>query len=193
MTTMLTGKTIRARQAKAAWPCRRGDGRAPRPRCRKFGGDTPTKNRARRPFRGRFEFAAGPKSAGSAHEKRGGEKSTGQALSCPQRTDRSVGKGWWQPGGDAERWRFASFSRLLVTPTAQNLIRVFFLRENLKSFSDGNWQGQRIHVIGAGAMGGDIAAWCAWHGFTVSLADMKAEPLAGADKARRRFVQEDRA
>ena len=76
----------------------------------------------------------------------------------------------------------ASFSRLLVTPTAQNLIRVFFLRESLKSFSDGKWQGQRIHVIGAGAMGGDIAAWCAWHGFTVSLADMKAEPLAGAIK-----------
>jgi 3-hydroxyacyl-CoA dehydrogenase/enoyl-CoA hydratase/3-hydroxybutyryl-CoA epimerase len=31
-------------------------------------------------------------------------------------------------------------------------------------------------------MGGDIAAWCAWHGFTVSLADMKPEPLAGAIK-----------
>jgi 3-hydroxyacyl-CoA dehydrogenase/enoyl-CoA hydratase/3-hydroxybutyryl-CoA epimerase len=37
-----------------------------------------------------------------------------------------------------------------------------------------------VHVIGAGAMGGDIAAWCAWHGFTVSLADMKPEPLAKA-------------
>src|SRR5437868_10658262 len=31
-------------------------------------------------------------------------------------------------------------------------------------------------------MGGDIAAWCAWHGFTVSLADMKSEPLSGAIK-----------
>ena len=39
-----------------------------------------------------------------------------------------------------------------------------------------------MHVIGAGAMGGDIAAWCAWHGFTVTLADMKPEPLAGAIK-----------
>jgi 3-hydroxyacyl-CoA dehydrogenase / enoyl-CoA hydratase / 3-hydroxybutyryl-CoA epimerase len=29
-------------------------------------------------------------------------------------------------------------------------------------------------------MGGDIAAWCAWHGFTVTLADMKAEPLGTA-------------
>ncbi len=31
-------------------------------------------------------------------------------------------------------------------------------------------------------MDGDIAAWCAWHGFTVSLGDMKPEPLAGAMK-----------
>ena len=42
--------------------------------------------------------------------------------------------------------------------------------------------GKRVHVIGAGAMGGDIAAWCAWHGFTVTLADMKAEPLGSAIK-----------
>ena len=31
-------------------------------------------------------------------------------------------------------------------------------------------------------MGGDIAAWCAWHGFTVSLGDTKPEPIAGAIK-----------
>ncbi len=92
---------------------------------------------------------------------------------------------WSQYGGDPaamQKAEVASFSRLLVTPASQNLVRVFFLREKLKSFSDGKWQGRRIHVIGAGAMGGDIAAWCAWHGFTVSLADMKPEPLAGAVK-----------
>ena len=59
---------------------------------------------------------------------------------------------------------------------------MFFLREKLKGLAKGQWDGRRIHVIGAGAMGGDIAAWCAWHGFTVSLADMKPEPLAGAIK-----------
>lgn len=92
---------------------------------------------------------------------------------------------WDTNGGSPaamQKAEVASFARLLVTPTAQNLIRVFFLRDKLKSLSDGYWKGQRIHVIGAGAMGGDIAAWCAWHGFTVSLADMKAEPLAGAVK-----------
>jgi 3-hydroxyacyl-CoA dehydrogenase/enoyl-CoA hydratase/3-hydroxybutyryl-CoA epimerase len=46
--------------------------------------------------------------------------------------------------------------------------------------ADGDWSGRRVHVIGAGAMGGDIAAWCAWHGFTVTLADMKPEPLGNA-------------
>jgi 3-hydroxyacyl-CoA dehydrogenase/enoyl-CoA hydratase/3-hydroxybutyryl-CoA epimerase len=76
----------------------------------------------------------------------------------------------------------SSFAKLLVTTTAQNLVRVFFLRENLKGLADGKWGGKRVHVIGAGAMGGDIAAWCAWHGFVVSLGDAKPEPIAGAIK-----------
>ena len=90
---------------------------------------------------------------------------------------------WEKHGGDAaamQKAEIASFSQLVVGPTAQNLIRVFGLREKLKSLADGTWSGQRIHVIGAGAMGGDIAAWCAWRGLNVTLADMKPEPLAGA-------------
>ena len=92
---------------------------------------------------------------------------------------------WVAHGGDRDAMQKAeikSFSRLLVTETSRNLVRVFFLREKLKGLAKGDWNGRRIHVIGAGAMGGDIAAWCAWHGFTVSLADMKPEPLAGAIK-----------
>ena len=81
-----------------------------------------------------------------------------------------------------QKAEISSFAKLLVTDTAQNLVRVFFLRENLKSLADGNWDGRRVHVIGAGAMGGDIAAWCAWHGFVVSLGDTKPEPIAGAIK-----------
>jgi 3-hydroxyacyl-CoA dehydrogenase/enoyl-CoA hydratase/3-hydroxybutyryl-CoA epimerase len=90
---------------------------------------------------------------------------------------------WEAHGGDARAMQKAeidSFSQLVVGTAAQNLIRVFGLREKLKSLTDGKWSGQRVHVIGAGAMGGDIAAWCAWRGFNVTLADMKAEPLAGA-------------
>jgi len=92
---------------------------------------------------------------------------------------------WEKHGGDSTKMQKAeirSFARLMVSETSRNLVRVFFLRENLKSLAGGAWDGRRVHVIGAGAMGGDIAAWCAWHGFIVSLADTKPEPLAGAIK-----------
>jgi 3-hydroxyacyl-CoA dehydrogenase/enoyl-CoA hydratase/3-hydroxybutyryl-CoA epimerase len=90
---------------------------------------------------------------------------------------------WETHGGDAaamQKAEIASFAKLMVTDTSRNLVRVFFLRDKLKGMADGDFAGRRVHVIGAGAMGGDIAAWCAWHGFTVTLADMKAEPLAKA-------------
>src|SRR5215471_14807805 len=90
---------------------------------------------------------------------------------------------WETYGGNAQemqRAEIASFARLLVTDTSRNLVRVFFLREKLKSLADGDWSPRHVHVIGAGAMGGDIAAWCAWHGFIVTLADTQAEPLAKA-------------
>src|ERR1700739_213240 len=76
----------------------------------------------------------------------------------------------------------ASFARLLVGDTAQNLVRVFFLRENLKKLAGGAWQGARVHVIGAGTMGGDIAAWCAWQGLLVPLADTNRNAIGGAVK-----------
>jgi 3-hydroxyacyl-CoA dehydrogenase/enoyl-CoA hydratase/3-hydroxybutyryl-CoA epimerase len=92
---------------------------------------------------------------------------------------------WEKHGGDkfqmlaAER---SSFAHLMVTPTAQNLIRVFFLRDEMKKSAGSGSKIARVHVIGAGAMGGDIAAWCARKGMRVSLADMKPEPIAGAIK-----------
>jgi 3-hydroxyacyl-CoA dehydrogenase/enoyl-CoA hydratase/3-hydroxybutyryl-CoA epimerase len=92
---------------------------------------------------------------------------------------------WENHGGDAkamQKAEIASFARLMVTDTSRNLVRVFFLREKLKDLSGGGWSGKHVHVIGAGAMGGDIAAWCAWNGLTVTLADMKAEPLGSAVK-----------
>ena len=90
---------------------------------------------------------------------------------------------WEKHGGDKAAMLAAektSFAHLMVTPTAQNLIRVFFLREQMKKHAGGGNKVQHVHVIGAGAMGGDIAAWCANQGLRVSLADMKPEPIAGA-------------
>src|SRR6187200_2367563 len=75
-----------------------------------------------------------------------------------------------------------SFAYLMVTPAAQNLIRVFFLREQMKKLAGGGNKIAHVHVIGAGAMGGDIAAWCAGQDMRVTLADMKAEPIASAIK-----------
>jgi 3-hydroxyacyl-CoA dehydrogenase/enoyl-CoA hydratase/3-hydroxybutyryl-CoA epimerase len=75
-----------------------------------------------------------------------------------------------------------SFAELMVTPTAQNLIRVFFLREQMKKLAGSGNKVEHVHVIGAGAMGGDIAAWCANQGLRVTLADIKPEPIAGAMK-----------
>jgi len=92
---------------------------------------------------------------------------------------------WEKHGGDKAamlRAEKLSFAHLMVTPTAQNLIRVFFLRDEMKKLAGSGNKVAHVHVIGAGAMGGDIAAWCANEGMHVTLADMKAEPIAGAIK-----------
>ena len=92
---------------------------------------------------------------------------------------------WERHGGDKAAMLAAektSFAYLMVTPTAQNLIRVFFLREAMKKLAGSGNKIEHVHVIGAGAMGGDIAAWCAGQDLRVTLADMKAEPIAGAMK-----------
>jgi 3-hydroxyacyl-CoA dehydrogenase/enoyl-CoA hydratase/3-hydroxybutyryl-CoA epimerase len=92
---------------------------------------------------------------------------------------------WEKHGGDKPAMLAAekrSFADLMVTPAAQNLIRVFFLREQMKKLAGSGNTIEHVHVIGAGAMGGDIAAWCAHQDLRVTLADMKAEPIAGAIK-----------
>jgi 3-hydroxyacyl-CoA dehydrogenase / enoyl-CoA hydratase / 3-hydroxybutyryl-CoA epimerase len=73
-----------------------------------------------------------------------------------------------------------SFAHLIVSDTAQNLIRVFFLRDRLKKIAGEKQDIRHVHVIGAGAMGGDIAAWCAREGIAATVSDMKPEPIAGA-------------
>ena len=75
----------------------------------------------------------------------------------------------------------ASVADLISGPTAQNLVRVFFLQERLKGLARAADCGiKHVHVIGAGVMGGDIAAWCAFSGMTVSLQDQSPERIAPA-------------
>ena len=74
-----------------------------------------------------------------------------------------------------------SLASLVTGPTARNLLRVFFLQEQLKALGkDKTYKPTHVHVIGAGTMGGDIAAWCALRGFNVSLQDQAPERIAPA-------------
>src|SRR5438128_9372648 len=77
----------------------------------------------------------------------------------------------------------ASIVGLMEGDTARNLIRIFFLQERMKSLGkDSDFKARHVHVIGAGVMGGDIAAWCAMRGLRVTLQDQSPERLAPAMK-----------
>ncbi len=76
-----------------------------------------------------------------------------------------------------------SMAHLFLTETARNLIRVFFLTDRLKA--QGGKAGKdlkHVHVVGAGVMGGDIAAWSALRGFTVTLQDRELKYIEPALK-----------
>ena len=75
-----------------------------------------------------------------------------------------------------------SFADLMIGATSRNLVRVFFLQNRLKSQgSKPKARIQNVHVVGAGVMGGDIAAWCALRGLNVTLQDRAEEYIdAGA-------------
>jgi len=65
-----------------------------------------------------------------------------------------------------------SIARLFTTTTARSLVRVFLLQDRLKALGGKPATPiRRVHVIGAGVMGGDIAAWCALRGLEVTLQD----------------------
>jgi 3-hydroxyacyl-CoA dehydrogenase/enoyl-CoA hydratase/3-hydroxybutyryl-CoA epimerase len=179
MTMMLTGRNVRAGRAKSIGLI-----------------DTVVPER-------HVKAAATAAASGQLHSRRGGtlidiiNSTYGRKLAAKRMRSETAKKApiahypapyalidlWEAHGGnvaDMQKAEIASFAKLLVTDASRTLVRVFFLREKLKGLSDGKFAGQHVHVIGAGAMGGDIAAWCAWHGFTVTLADMKTERLAGA-------------
>ena len=79
-------------------------------------------------------------------------------------------------------------AKLAQTPTARNLVRVFLLMERVKSLGGKEHGIQNVHVIGAGVMGGDIAAWCALKGFHVSLQDRELKYIQPAlDRAEKLF------
>lgn len=89
---------------------------------------------------------------------------------------------WERYADDYQRFleeEAVSVSQLMVTKTAQNLVRVFTLQEQMKSYSKiDDYNPKHVHVIGGGVMGGDIAIWCALQGYNVTIQDREQKTLA---------------
>jgi 3-hydroxyacyl-CoA dehydrogenase/enoyl-CoA hydratase/3-hydroxybutyryl-CoA epimerase len=81
------------------------------------------------------------------------------------------------------------FAPLMVSETSRNLRRVFKLMEMLKAQApkDLSFKPLRVHVIGAGVMGADIAGWCVASGMEVSLQDINAEQIAKGIAAQKKL------
>ena len=71
-----------------------------------------------------------------------------------------------------------SIAGLFTTEAARGLVRMFLLQDRLKALGGKAAAPlKRVHVVGAGVMGGDIAAWCALRGLEVTLQDREQKFL----------------
>ncbi len=79
-------------------------------------------------------------------------------------------------------------ARLINGDASRSLRRVFWLMEQLKSHGkDRDFRARRVHVIGAGVMGGDIAAWCVLQGLEVTLQDREMKYIEPALKRAKKL------
>ncbi len=98
---------------------------------------------------------------------------------------------WQERANQAEEAE--SLGEMLVSRTSRSLVHVFLLGEELKRLARQHPHGiERVHVIGAGVMGADIAIWAAHRGFTVTLQDTRIEALATAMKRAHAFFKDKR-
>jgi len=109
---------------------------------------------------------------------------------------------WSRFGARGERAYAAeahSIANLMVGETSRNLVRVFLLQDRLKNLGGkAKVPLARVHVVGAGVMGGDIAAWCAQRNLNVTLQDRELKFIEPALKRARegfekRFKDADKA
>ncbi len=89
---------------------------------------------------------------------------------------------WQRYAGNRKRMlreEAISVAKLATSETAHNLVRVFFLQEQLKNQGKQiDFEASHVHVIGGGIMGGDIASWCAIQGYSVTVQDQDPSRLA---------------
>ncbi|MCG6937043.1 MAG: enoyl-CoA hydratase/isomerase family protein [Gammaproteobacteria bacterium] len=109
---------------------------------------------------------------------------------------------WVKHGGNRKQMlehEALTVAKLATSETAKNLVRVFFLQENLKSQGKQiDFNVEHVHVIGGGIMGGDIASWCAIQGYSVSVQDQDPARLAQTIKRaqysfKKKFKRDRRA
>jgi 3-hydroxyacyl-CoA dehydrogenase / enoyl-CoA hydratase / 3-hydroxybutyryl-CoA epimerase len=96
-------------------------------------------------------------------------------------------------GGNDEAMKAAesrAFAPLMVSDQSRNLRRVFWLSELLKGQAPKKlgWRPQRVHVIGAGTMGADIAGWCVASAMEVTLQDVSEEQIAKGIAAQGKLI-----
>ena len=91
-----------------------------------------------------------------------------------------------------KRAETSAFAPLMVSEQSRNLRRVFQISEMMKAQApkDLDFKPLRVHVIGAGVMGADIAGWCVASGMQVSLQDLSEDAIkkgiAAQDKTLKR-------
>lgn len=101
-------------------------------------------------------------------------------------------------GGDLNRMKVEetpAFAPLMVSETSRNLRRVFKLSEMLKAQAPKgvDYKPLRVHVIGAGIMGADIAGWCVASGMQVTLQDMSEDQIRkGIERQGKLFARKFR-
>jgi 3-hydroxyacyl-CoA dehydrogenase/enoyl-CoA hydratase/3-hydroxybutyryl-CoA epimerase len=99
-------------------------------------------------------------------------------------------------GAEAYKAEARSIAELMCTSTSRNLVRVFFLQNRMKAQGgDEGHKVEHLHVVGAGVMGGDIAAWAALRGLSVTLEDREMKyvqpALERADKLFGKRIRDD--
>ena len=105
----------------------------------------------------------------------------------------------WKDNRDDRDAMFAAeasqIGELMVSDESRGLQRVFHLMERLKGLGkDKEFSCRRVHVIGAGVMGGDIAAWCALRGMEVTLQDREMQYIEPAiARAKKLFKKKSRS
>jgi len=101
----------------------------------------------------------------------------------------------WELCGNDKRKMLAEealrVGELVTGSTSQGLRRVFWLMEQLKAEGKKTpFNAKRVHVVGAGVMGGDIAAWCVLRGLEVTLQDREMKYVQPAlERAYKLFRQ----